>query len=257
MKAPYLQACMRALAPIFLILTLGIVLHSCVIPTDTEKTVIVYDSYVPPPWAPPYDNVSAVRYYYLPDYDIFFDVWQGAFCYQTGAVWICSRTLPPMYTTIDLRGVFIVLIDRDVYRPWDHDRYYRDNYPPHCYDRYRDIVEHDRIIPNLPHDRELVPRAFNENSDRVTFMQHPVERAMPPSPAPTPNPSGRAPAPAPGRSPAPTPERVAVPAPIKPTTPNYDRMVHEVPMKAIAPSMPQASKKFNYGSGYAKEAKQK
>ncbi len=261
-------------------LTAGAFLPSCAWAPSGERAVVVYRNYVPPPWAPPYDNVSTIRYYYLPDYDVYYDVWQGTFCYQTGAMWICSATLPPMYADVNLYGVFLVLIHRDIARPWLHDRYYHDNYPPHCYDRYPDIVMHQRIISDVPSDRELVPRAFNENSDRVTFMRIPRERrAATPAPQPLPNaPSPQAPAPqapaplpnvpsrppAPAPTPAPTPRtpgtgtsRAPAPPPARVAAPNYDRVVQEVPMRAITPSMPPASKKYNYGSGYVGQPKQR
>ena len=177
-------------------------------------------TYVPPPWAPPYDNVSGVRYYYLPDYDMYYDVWDGTFWYiGPDGTWISSEGPPPQYAGIDLSGAFIVLIDRNISRPWLNESYYRANYPAHGYDNYRDIVVHNRIVTNTAPGHELVPRAFNENTNRVTFMQRPTK--------------------VPGAAPAPA---------------NYHRVAHTVPMKSIAPSMPAASRNLNYGRGYVKPA---
>ncbi len=175
-------------------------------------------TYVPPPWAPPYDNVSTVRYYYLPDYDMYYDVWDGLFWYLgPDGVWVSSQGPPPQYAGIDLSGAFIVLIDHTISRPWLNEGYYRANYPAHGYDQYRDIVVHNRIITNTAPGHELVPRAFNENTNRVTFMQRPVAK---PNAAPGPS--------------------------------TYHRVVHQVPMKSISPSMPAASRKLNYGGGYTR-----
>jgi hypothetical protein len=174
-------------------------------------------TYVPPPWAPPYDNVSSVRYYYLPDYDMYYDVWDGLFWYLgPDGVWVSSPGPPPQYAGIDLSGAFVVLIDRNINRPWLNESYYRANYPAHGYDNYRDIVVHNRIITNTEPGHELVPRAFNENTNRVTFMQRPT---------------------------------AAVPGAHAPAN-NYHRVAHTVPMKSISPSMPAASRKLNYGGGY-------
>ncbi len=174
-------------------------------------------NYVPPTWAPPYDNVSSVRYYYLPDYDMYYDVWDGLFWYAgPGGMWVSSEGLPPQYAGVDLNGAFIVLIDRDISRPWNNFSYYRRNYPEHGYDHYRDIVVRNRIVTNVAPGHELVPRAFNENSNRVTFMQRPTMNTHAPA--------------------------------------TYHRVAHEVPMHAIAPSMPAESKHLNYGRGYAKPA---
>ena len=173
-------------------------------------------TYVPPPWAPPYDNVSAIRYYYLPDYDMYYDVWDGLFWYAgPGGEWISSEGPPPQYAGIDLSGAFIVLIDRNISRPWTNYGYYRANYPEHGYDNYTDIVARNRIVTNIAPGHRLVPRAFNENTNRVTFMQRPAQNA------------GAAHAPA-----------------------SYHRVAHEVPMKSISPSMPAASRTLNYGRGY-------
>ncbi len=181
---------------------------------------ISVQTYVPPAWAPPYDNVSSIRYYYLPDYDIYYDVWDGLFWYAgPDGEWISSEGLPPQYANIDLGGAFIVLIDRNISRPWSNYSYYRRNYPEHGYDNYRDIVVRNRIVTNTAPGHELVPRAFNENTNRVTFMQRPIQQV--PS----------------------APNRQAH---------NYHRVAHEVPIKLIAPSMPAASRNFNYGRGYFK-----
>lgn len=258
MKAPCCQAWKIIFAPILLCAALAVAVSSCFIPPESGETEIVYNNYVPPPWAPPYDNISTIRYYYLPDYDMFYDVWDGVFCYQSGDVWICAPALPPMYADIDLYGTFIVLIHHDQDQPWKHHRYFEDNYPRHCYDQYGPIVEHNRVVPQVPKGQKLVPRAFNENSDRVTFMQHPVVGGvLPPNPPPAPpnNPGGRPLAP--GNRGSETPAR-GNSAPARSAAPvQYSRQVQEIPMRVIAPSMPAASKNFNYGSGYTKPSKQK
>ncbi len=177
-------------------------------------------TYVPPPWAPPYDNVSSVRYYYLPDYDMYYDVWDGQFWYAgPDGAWVYSEGLPPQYAGIDLNGAFMVLIDRNISRPWMNEGYYRENYPAHGYDNYRDIVVRNRIVTNTAPGHELVPRAFNENTNRVSFMQRPTQ----------------VPGAAHGSA-------------------SYHRVVHEVPMKSISPSMPAASRHLNYGRGYTRPA---
>ncbi len=201
---------------------------------DTTKvgddTANVYHTYVPPPWAPPYDNVSTVRYYYLPDCEIYYDVWEGLWWYPDGGVWVSLPCVlrPPMCGGIDLYATFFVLIDRDMYRPWERHDYYRENYPAHFYDHYRPIVIRNGIIEHVPADRELVARAFNENSNRVTFMQGTIAHE-----APLANPHN--------------PSQVLPPA-----ARTYDRVVHEVPMRVLSPSMPAESRRYNYGSGYAR-----
>ena len=208
---------------------------SCMPPPEGDSDVVV-QNYVPPPWAPPYDNTSTVRYYYLPDYDCYYDVWDGAWWYSGPGGWVSSVTPPPQCVGVDLGGAFVVLIDRNIDRPWLNHAYYHDNYPAHGYDQYKDIVVHNRIVTNTEPGHELVPRAFNENTNRVTFMQRPVGQNIP---HPPPIPEGH-----PGEPARP---------PMPPTPPaRYHQVVHEVPMTKISPSMPAASQSHNYGGGYSK-----
>jgi hypothetical protein len=188
----------------------GLSLASC---ETSYGQVHVYLNYVPPSWAPPYDNVSTIRYYYLPDYDMYYDVWERQYYYFDGNEWVATYDVPPMLSGVSLSSAFVVLINRSVDRPWMNHDYYVRNYPAHAYTQYRDIVVKNRIITNLRPDHELVPRAYNENNKRVTFMQRPTQ-------------SGAA-----------------------PQNPAYHQQVHEVPIKTIAPSMPAESRKFNYGGG--------
>ncbi len=220
---------------------LALSISSCFPPPEGDGGTVVVQNYVPPPWAPPYDNVSSIRYYYLPDYEVYYDVWGGDFWYMgPDGVWISTIGPPPQCAGVNLSAAFVVLIDRDIDRPWLNHSYYRDNYPRHGYDQYTDIVVHNRIVTNTEPGHELVPRAFNENTNRVTFMQRPVQPNPPP-----PNPGGHQGEPGhqggPGHPPTP------------PTPPvQYHHVVHEVPMQKITPSMPAASQNRNYGGGYSK-----
>src|ERR1700733_15722482 len=93
----------------------------------------VFISYTPPFWAPPYDNVSTVRYYYIPDCDMYYDVWDRQYYYGNGGPWIATADQPPS-CGVDLSSAYVVLINRGVDRPWlNHDFYVR-NYPPHHYE---------------------------------------------------------------------------------------------------------------------------
>jgi len=227
----------RVLLPLLAVLALCA--SSCYVPAQSEQEqTVVVQNYVPPPWAPPYDNTSEIRYYYLPDYEVYYDVWGHQFWYlNDGGDWVESFGPPPPCAGADLNGAFIVLIDRDIDRPWQHHTYYRDNYPRHGYDHYTDIVVHNRIVTNTEPGHELVPRAFNENTNRVTFMQR---STVPPPPTP----------PAMGGRPG---EGNMPPPPTPPPPPAlYHHVVHEVPMHQITPSMPVESQNHNYGGGYSK-----
>jgi hypothetical protein len=225
------------LAAIPLIALLAFSASSCVPPPEGESEVVV-QNYVPPPWAPPYDNTSSVRYYYLPDYDCYYDVWGATWWYGGPGGWVSSIGPPPQCSGVDLNGAFVVLIDKNIDRPWLNHDYYRNNYPAHGYDHYKDIVVHNRIVTNTAPNHELVPRAFNENTNRVTFMQRPVQPNLQTPPPPPPN----------GVTLPPPHEHPAPPGPS-----HYHQVVHEVPMSKISPSMPKESQSHNYGAGYSKD----
>ncbi|GEM_PF-3267919 len=247
-----------------------------------SDTVVVFTNYVPPPWAPPYDNLSRIRYYYLPDCGIYYDVWEGMFWYPEGTIWVSSAFVPALCPALDLYTAFIVLLDFHVSRPWLRDGYYHRNYPAHLYDHYRRFSERHRFGRRHPMEGELVPRAFNENSNRVTFMRRtivpgrapgagerqsapdagngrevpPSQRENPPVPPGNPVPHEN---PVPQQNPVPHENpipHVSAPAPIAPpeaqprTPATYDRQVQEVPMRTIARTMPAETRKYNYGSGY-------
>jgi hypothetical protein len=141
-------------------------LNSCI-----TSATIAYDTYTPPSWAPPYDDVSAVHYYYFPDYDMYYDVWASQFWYNDNGTWVSSAALPPNYANVNLYDSYIVLINKKYSTPWVRHDYFVKNYPPHVYDNYQNIVVNNRIVKNIQPNHNLVPRAYNENTKRVTFMQ--------------------------------------------------------------------------------------
>jgi hypothetical protein len=77
-----------------------------------------------PVWGPPgYDYVN---YYYLPDYDVYYDVPRGRFVYFDLGRWNFGPALPPRYGRYDLYHSYKVVInDRD---PWLRHNYYHNHY---------------------------------------------------------------------------------------------------------------------------------
>jgi hypothetical protein len=77
-----------------------------------------------PVWGPPgYDYVN---YYYLPDYDVYYDVPRGLFVYFDLGRWNFGPSLPARYGHYDLYHSYKVVInDRD---PWLRHDYYRSHY---------------------------------------------------------------------------------------------------------------------------------
>lgn len=139
----------------------------------------------PPVWAPYYENVDRVRYYYLPDIECYYDVWNREFVYLEDGSWMFGATLPLSYSWFDLNNAFIVLLDYDVFEPWRHFHYYVSHYPRYYYrtiykDRYADISrpmrgfnENSRVnvyknnqVTNVE-NRQNIIRNENENRDEI------------------------------------------------------------------------------------------
>ncbi len=119
-----------------------------------------------PVWAPYYENVNQVRYYYLPDIESYYDVRNREFIFMEDGEWMFGRTLPPAYRWFNLNNCFIVALDARVIMPWRHFHYYVAHYPRYYYrtiyrDRYR--------------DRDYPLRGFDEN-ERHEVYNHRYDR---------------------------------------------------------------------------------
>jgi hypothetical protein len=108
---------------------------------------------VVPAWAPPYDGAQFVKYYYLPDIDVYYDVWNHEFVYLQDGSWMFASSLPQMYGGFDLYNSFIVVLDHSVYEPWMHHHYYVSHYPRYYY----------HSVYNVTDTRDI--RGFNENKE--------------------------------------------------------------------------------------------
>jgi uncharacterized membrane protein YgcG len=62
-----------------------------------------------PVWGPVgYDYVN---YYYLPEYDIYYDVPGHRYVYLDGGQWLFARTLPPRFATVNLYSTYKVVLN--------------------------------------------------------------------------------------------------------------------------------------------------
>jgi len=114
----------------------------------------------PPSWAPDYDSKNPAHYYYLPDIECYYDLWNREFVYLEDGNWLFSSTLPSIYSGYDLNNCFTVILNNSVHEPWMHFHYYVAHYPRFYYksinrDGYRDNV------------RPL--RGFNENAKGLIY----------------------------------------------------------------------------------------
>lgn len=64
----------------------------------------------PPPWAPP-GHVKKIRYYYLPDIEMYYDIHTANFIYWHSGSWIFAPVLPHWHSHFDLYGAHKVVIN--------------------------------------------------------------------------------------------------------------------------------------------------
>lgn len=91
-----------------------------------------------PSWGPSGHNF--VRFYFLPELNVYYDVTNGMYIYLSGNRWIRSRTLPPRFAHFDLYRTYKVVIVNDR-NPWRNHRSYINRFG-----RYARI--YDRQTPN-------------------------------------------------------------------------------------------------------------
>ena len=129
----------------------------------------------PPYWAPSYENTELVHYYYLPDLEIYYDVWGSEFVYLDAGHWIFSPFLPPMYASYDLRSAPVVVLDHRVHEPWNFHELYVSHYPRYYF----------QTVPIGGNSER--PRGLDENVNRPVFYgprENPAGNAEPKKPLP-------------------------------------------------------------------------
>lgn len=89
----------------------------------------------PPQWGP--EGYSGIQFYYLPDMEIYYDVYAATFICRRMGVWVHRKNLPYRYRNYDLySGYKVVLINYHGKTPYmyfnDHQRAYKHGYkgPP-------------------------------------------------------------------------------------------------------------------------------
>ena len=85
------------------------VLFSLGKPALVEAQLSVVQVRVAPPWAPYYENVNQVRYYYMPDIQCYYDVWNHQFIYLQDGRWRFSSSLPSRYSSYNLNNSYAAI----------------------------------------------------------------------------------------------------------------------------------------------------
>ena len=96
-----------------------------------------------PLWGPV--GYEYVRYYYMPEIDVYYNVASRKYTYYQGNRWVTKSKLPGKYRNIDLYRTYKVVInDRD---PWHNHRVVRNKYSNYAVNRHqvaiRDARGHD------------------------------------------------------------------------------------------------------------------
>jgi hypothetical protein len=163
---------------------MALLLNACSTPQNTTTTSTTpystptygstTSSIVVPAWAPTYADLTGVRYYYLPDCDVYYDAQTQQFMSMSNGAWVGSSVTPTSCSNLDLNNAFVVMLNSNVTTPWLDNSFYQTNYPANSYAPYSNIVTSHAILTDIPSGYMVVPRAFNENSNRVIFIQRPT-----------------------------------------------------------------------------------
>ncbi len=109
-----------------------------------------------PVWGP--TGYDYVNYYYLPDYDVYYDVNRRLFIYYQHGRWNYSSSLPGRYGRYDLYNSYKVVInDRN---PWLRNSYYHSHY-------YAYRGRHQEIIRDSRDERYSRGRERHDDDRRV------------------------------------------------------------------------------------------
>lgn len=77
-----------------------------------------------PAWGPTgYDYAG---FYYLPDLNIYFDVDNSSFYYQSGSKWVSEKYLPEKYSKYDFYSLYKVVINDK--QPWNQNSSHKKEY---------------------------------------------------------------------------------------------------------------------------------
>lgn len=120
-----------------------------------------------PVWGP--TGYDYVNYYYLPDYDVYYDVNRELFVYYQYGRWNFAPSLPGRYGRYDLYNSYKVVInDRN---PWLRNSYYHSHYYAYR-GRHQQIIRdsrderYSRGRAHYDGDRRGMQRGYGDRDDR-------------------------------------------------------------------------------------------
>ena len=159
-----------------------ILMQSCITTAyvpEQRTTTVVRTEVLPPVWAPEYDNVEQVHYYYLPDVEMYYDVWNHEYVYNNNGSWAFAASFPSYYSTYDINSAFVVVLDNRVSEPWRRHQVYRSSYPQYYYrSAYNDNVRANNSGVRGYNENVRVPIYRNEQRSNATPSRRYVEPAQ-------------------------------------------------------------------------------
>ena len=84
-----------------------------------------------PYWIPSHIATNNVRHVYLPDYECYYDRWQGTFTYVSRGRWVVNSKVPHFLKRVNLNRVYVVALRTRAPRPYTQHARYRAGYRPH------------------------------------------------------------------------------------------------------------------------------
>ncbi|MBZ4191770.1 hypothetical protein [Niabella beijingensis] len=67
-----------------------------------------------PQWGP--YGYNQARYYYLPEINVYYDIYNKTYVYQNRRSWVTTRTLPRQYRNVNLYNTYKVVLNSNT--PW-------------------------------------------------------------------------------------------------------------------------------------------
>ena len=89
-----------------------------------------------PHWVPAHIVRTNARHVYFPEYNVYFDRWNGTYIYQEGRRWITSAQLPLCFRGISFSRTYMIGLHLDTPRPYVHNRRHLANYRHSRYNHY-------------------------------------------------------------------------------------------------------------------------
>jgi hypothetical protein len=122
-----------------------------------------------PQWGPV--NNDYVEYYYLPEYDIYYNAPQAQFVYMNGGNWVFTTNLPYRYRNVNLYRTYKVVINEP--KPYLRHDYYQSHYKQYKNVHSKQVNIRDSRDPRYSrgNDRQDNSKNSRVGNDRYRYSQ--------------------------------------------------------------------------------------